>query len=45
MTRMLLGAAVLCALTLPVQAKEKTPMPNRTFASAADLILTHSETP
>jgi hypothetical protein len=37
MTKMLLCAAVLCALTLPVQAQEKTPMPNRTFASAADV--------
>ena len=30
-------AAVLFALSLPVQAQEKTPMPNRMFASAADV--------
>ena len=34
-TKMLLRAAVLLALTLPVQAQ--TPMPNRMFASAADV--------
>ena len=34
-TKMLLFVAALSALTLPVQAQ--TPMPNRTFASAADV--------
>src|SRR6185437_13957523 len=37
MTKILPLAAVLFALTLPVQAQEKTSMPNRTFASAADV--------
>src|SRR3954463_16451840 len=35
MTKMLLLVAALSALTLPVQAQ--TPMPNRMFASAADV--------
>ena len=30
-------AAALVALTFPVQAQEKAPMPNRMFASAADV--------
>ena len=37
MAKMFLLAAALFALTLPVQAQEKTPMPNRMFASAADV--------